>query len=396
MGAARQNFTATSLFVAIVAAVLLAFTSPAGAATATIGRQDLSTISGTSNCDGPACYWGGQFNTGLATPGDSLAMPADGVITGWRVRGQASGGGVLRLHVIRPVAGGQYMGVIDTGAAADVTGLNLNPTSLPAMAGDTFSITTESYNIPGAIAGIGYVNSVGGSYAGMPLLNAGSTVSPLASTPNRELLYNAVAELEVPNATALSAQSGPDSGGTSVTITGFHLAIATSVKFGDTAAQIVSADNSTITVLSPPHPGGGAVDVTVTTAGGTSEAKAGTRFTYDDIVKPTLSKLSFARSKFRPANFGGPVASAKIGSKVRYTLSEAAKVTFTVSRARKPGRRVGKSFSHTGSAGRNSFTFSGRVGGRALKRGKYILRGVATDAAGNKSRTLKKSFRIVR
>mgnify|MGYP001135564564 CR=1 FL=1 len=47
-----------------------------------------------------------------------------------------------------------------------------------------------------------------------------------------------------------------------------------------------------------------------------------------------------------------------------------------------------------GAAGTNSLRFMGRLRGRALKRGKYRLVAVAVDAAGNRSKPVRRSFRI--
>ena len=67
--------------------------------------------------------------------------------------------------------------------------------------------------------------------------------------------------------TSLSPNSGPASGGTTVTISGNGFTGATSVKFGSTAATSYSVVNSTtITAVSPA--GTGTVDVTVTTTVG--------------------------------------------------------------------------------------------------------------------------------
>jgi hypothetical protein len=70
------------------------------------------------------------------------------------------------------------------------------------------------------------------------------------------------------------------------------------------------------------------------------------------------------------------------------------------------GRRKGKacktykklkgSITHAGSAGTNSLRFSGRLAQKPLKPGSYRLVGVARDAAGNKSKAARTSFRIVR
>jgi hypothetical protein len=54
------------------------------------------------------------------------------------------------------------------------------------------------------------------------------------------------------------------------------------------------------------------------------------------------------------------------------------------------------SFTHRGTTGKNRFRFSGRLRGRKLPPGRYRLRAVATDPAGNKSSTKRRAFRIVR
>ena len=122
---------------------------------------------------------------------------------------------------------------------------------------------------------------------------------------------------------------------------------------------------------------------------------------------------------FRAASAGGSIARArKTGTTISYTDSEAATATFTALRAA-PGRR-GKSgacgrpssrnrrgkhctrlgavgsFTHPDTAGPNSFHFTGRLGGRALRPGRYRLRALATTAAGQAAQPVSTSFRIVR
>ena len=58
--------------------------------------------------------------------------------------------------------------------------------------------------------------------------------------------------------------------------------------------------------------------------------------------------------------------------------------------------RVRGSFKHTDGAGANSLRFTGRVGGRRLRPGRYRLVARATDLAGNKSAAKTKRFRIRR
>jgi hypothetical protein len=47
-------------------------------------------------------------------------------------------------------------------------------------------------------------------------------------------------------------------------------------------------------------------------------------------------------------------------------------------------------------AGTNRHRFSGKIGRRSLRPGKYRVALVATDAAGNSSRPLRLRFRVVR
>ena len=146
-----------------------------------------------------------------------------------------------------------------------------------------------------------------------------------------------------------------------------------------------------------------------------------------DRTKPTLGGLGFSRSSFAAARSGAAFtaqkgrkrkSSAPVGTKVSFRLSEAASVRFTVQRKTTGRRSSGKcrtrtrrnrkkpkctlyksvrgSFTVAGKAGRNSFTFRGRIGGKALKTGSYRLRGTATDAARNVSVPTQKTFKIVK
>ena len=140
-----------------------------------------------------------------------------------------------------------------------------------------------------------------------------------------------------------------------------------------------------------------------------------------DVALPVGSALRFSPSRFASyLGRGSSVAQRRRrGSRVTYRLSEAAVVTFTVHRriaGRRRGRRcitgrrarrlrsrrcirhvaVRGSFVHAGRAGGNAFRFTGRVRRRPLRPGAYRLSGVAVDAAGNRGRPFRRTFRIVR
>ena len=80
-----------------------------------------------------------------------------------------------------------------------------------------------------------------------------------------------------PAVSSLAPSTGPQSGGTSVTITGVNLTGATSVRFGATAVSFTVTSATAITATSPAETG--AVNVTVTTTGGTSVVEASDTFT---------------------------------------------------------------------------------------------------------------------
>jgi hypothetical protein len=96
-----------------------------------------------------------------------------------------------------------------------------------------------------------------------------------------------------PSVIAIEPASGPEAGGTTVTVTGTNLSDATAVRFGAASAQtfeVLSEDE--VKAVAPP--GTGTVGVTVSTAGGTSATSAGAEFTY--IERLTFKNWTLAGS----------------------------------------------------------------------------------------------------
>jgi hypothetical protein len=91
-----------------------------------------------------------------------------------------------------------------------------------------------------------------------------------------------------PTVTNVEPSEGPEAGGTSVTITGTNLTGATAVKFGTTEVASFKVESATSIVATSPA-GVGTVDVTVTTAGGTSATGEADRFTY--IAPPEVTAV---------------------------------------------------------------------------------------------------------
>ena len=126
-----------------------------------------------------------------------------------------------------------------------------------------------------------------------------------------------------------------------------------------------------------------------------------------DITAPSVTALSLVPRKLRPRG----------SATFRWQQSEPGTVSIAVEqvaggrkvgrKCRKPSRRLRKrpycvrlvamgSVSAKGVSGANAFKFTGRIGGRTLKPGKYRAALVARDAAGNGSVPRRVSFTVVR
>ena len=120
-----------------------------------------------------------------------------------------------------------------------------------------------------------------------------------------------------------------------------------------------------------------------------------------DTQAPLITGFRASRSVFRIARATTPVAARTArGTRLRYVLSEPARVRVTIKRAvRRNGhtryRRIG-TLRRSGVAGANRIRFSGRIGRRALRAGRYRAVIRATDAAGNRSAARTIRLRVAR
>jgi IPT/TIG domain/Calx-beta domain len=167
-------------------------------------------------------------------------------------------------------------------ASGAPTVANVSPNAGPTSGGTSVTITgtnlagTSAVDFGGTLATSFAVDSDTSISAVSPPASAGTidvtvTTTDGTSTTTAADEYSFVA---TPTVTGVNPASGPTTGGTSVTITGTSLTGASAVDFGGTAAASFSVDSDTsISAVSPAH-SAGAIDVTVTTAGGTSESRA--------------------------------------------------------------------------------------------------------------------------
>ena len=96
-----------------------------------------------------------------------------------------------------------------------------------------------------------------------------------------------------------------------------------------------------------------------------------------------------ARVKLTPASFR-----ARAGARLRFSLAGPAKLTLVVTRA--SGKAVKGSIRTAGKPGANTLRFKGRIGGHALRPGRYRLTITARAMAGGARAKATTAFRIVR
>ncbi|HWG07800.1 MAG TPA: IPT/TIG domain-containing protein [Solirubrobacteraceae bacterium] len=171
-------------------------------------------------------------------------------------------------------------------------------------------------NVPSAVSGLGGVTAIaaGGQHT-LALLSGGS-VEAWGYNPDGQLGNGTNLNSPVPVAssdlsgvtaiagggvhslsvgpplatvTGVSPSAGAQTGGASVAISGVNLDLASAVHFGASPAGAFTIESpTTITATAPP--GVGIVDVTITTAGGTSAPNATDKYTY--VPPPAITKVT--------------------------------------------------------------------------------------------------------
>jgi hypothetical protein len=133
-------------------------------------------------------------------------------------------------------------------------------------------------------------------------LSAAPTVDPTLSAfdSSGNQVYNdgyshaylvlAAGFVPVPRLLGISVSAGPATGGTSVTIGGTGFTGATGVSFGATPAASFTINNDNSITATSPTASPGTVDVTVTSAGGTSATSAGDQFTF--VGRPVVTGVN--------------------------------------------------------------------------------------------------------
>lgn len=191
---------------------------------------------------------------------------------------------------------------------------------------------------------------------------------------------------------------------------------ATVTRAGENSANDSASDPTTIATKPVEQPTGG----TGPLGGGTGPLGGGGGSTLVPDIAPSFSAARLTNKQFvvDPKGAAEPVvnARAKKGTSFAYTLSEDARVVFTIERqdagrlvgrtCRRPSRsnrrrkackrfvKVG-SFAQDGRSGPNTRPWSGKIGTRALRPATYRASLTAKDAGGLASTPRRLSFKIV-
>ena len=160
------------------------------------------------------------------------------------------------------------------GTAVTITGehfANAEAVKFGEKAATKFEVKSSSEIIATSPAGSGTVN--------VTVTTGGGTS---ATSSADDFIY-----LPPPIVTAVQPSSGPEGGGTPVTVSGEHFESVEAVRFGTSEAVSFTVNSaSSITATSPA--GLGSVNVTAVTAGGTSAVSSKDQFTYN------LGRLAFS------------------------------------------------------------------------------------------------------
>ena len=357
----HQAFFDGALIAGDVWAVGFVQQANAPAQTLIANKCDPPGVSSVSPTSGPATggtsvvISGTRFNTVTAvkfgdTPAASFVVNSDNQIT---AVSPAHPGGTVLVTVSGWMgssagnSGAQFTYVAPQPA---VTGVS--PNTGPTRGGTTVTITGTGLLFPTAVK-FGTANATVVSNSDTQIVVsapavAQSTVDVTVTTAGGTSALSSadtyIYVAPVPAITALDPPSGGPLGGSSIVIHGSGFSFATAVKFGTTAATSYTVDSdSQVTAISPAGTIGTVVDVTLTTAGGTTAIVPADRFTYAPTIRRispvagpaaggttvTITGDGFTRAT--GVSFGGtPAASYTVNSDTQVTAVTPARAAATV------------------------------------------------------------------
>ena len=309
----------------IVTAVAPNAGSPGGGTSVTITGSNFTNFSGGG---APTVNFGGTAATGV-TVNSATSITATA----------PSGTGTVDVTVTTP-GGTSATSTLDkfTYTTAPVV-YSVSPNSGVPTGGAGVTITGNNFNgVTGVTFGTTAATSV--SFVSPTSITAVApagtgTVDVKVTTPNGTSATSSSDQFTYtpgPSVTAVSPNSGVVTGGTTVNITGTNFTGATAVKFGSTAATSFTLNSATSIAAVAPA-GSGTVDITVTTASGTSGIGSADHFTYTGTpATPAVMSISPTSG---PTTGGTSVTITGTGltGATAVTFGAAAATTYTVNSA---------------------------------------------------------------
>ncbi|MFH9226375.1 IPT/TIG domain-containing protein [Streptomyces lydicus] len=260
-------------------------------------------------------------NSGPATGGTTVVLTGAGLSAASAVRfgGVAAASYTVvsdsRITAVAPPGTGTVQVTVTT-AGGSSNGLAYTYSGAPALSGVSPDQGPTAGGNTVTLTGTGLTSATAVTFGSTPATSftvvspttitavvppgAAGAVPVTVTTPGgTSTLPSSYFYVNAPVLAALAPVSGPLSGGNTVTLTGTHLVEATAVRFANTAATSFTVVSDTrITAVAPAGPAG-PVDVTVSTAGGTSNAVS-----YAYVPAPALTALSPGQG---PASGGNSV-----------------------------------------------------------------------------------------
>jgi hypothetical protein len=191
--------------------------------------------------------------------------------------------GPYRLTVVTNAIPSLPSLVYITTSAPTIT--NVNPSIGPASGGQSVTITGTNLDLTSVTIGFNAGTVTGTTTTTATFVTpphaAGVVDVSVAAAGGSVTSTGAYTYGATPTLTNISPNIGPASGGQTVTITGTNLSNATAVTFGGSSSAVATNTATSITVTTPSG-AAGAVDVVVTTVGGSATSVGGyTYFAFD-------------------------------------------------------------------------------------------------------------------
>jgi hypothetical protein len=226
----------------------------------------------------------------VTTPSFALSSPMDAVFVFVTTPFGTSANPPEFTYTLNPeITGlGPASGPTTGGTSVTINGADLGDATGVLFGTMTATIISDAESQIVAVSppGTGTVDVTVTTNPALSFVYSGPSLTSALSTADH--FTYAMSSVAAPAVSGISPAAGFAWGGTVVTISGKNLANATAVTFGTNAATITSNTATQIVATSPV--GAGTVDVTVTTAGGTSSTTPADQFIY--VPGPAVTEVS--------------------------------------------------------------------------------------------------------